>query len=51
MTSVQILNTSTELNFEINHSDSPLQEYKILMDFLETFAVGDIFTFISSGEE
>ena len=41
---IEFINNSTELDFEIHSYDLPVVEYKVLMDFIETFAVGDIFT-------
>jgi len=43
MTEIQISNSSTELNFEVDYYVAPTQTYKILLDFIETFSVGDIF--------
>jgi hypothetical protein len=47
---LEFINASTDLNFEINNCNwIPITENVILMDFMETFDVADIFIIQSEG--
>ena len=40
---MKVINTSTVLNFELNSYDESYEIYKVLLDFMESMAIGDIF--------
>ena len=40
---IRFINDTTELNFEINSYDQSTVEFKTVLDFIETFSVGDVF--------